>query len=73
MSDPNNEPGIPLTAVPGHVASHPHLNTIRRWAKRGVRGVRLRSWLVGGRRFTSPEAITEFIRALNQASGGARC
>ena len=36
--------------------------TIRRWAARGVRGRRLESVVVGGRRYTSSEAIERFIR-----------
>jgi hypothetical protein len=41
------------------------MGTLRRWALHGVRGVRLRSWLVGGRRHTSDEAIGEFLDRLN--------
>jgi hypothetical protein len=44
----------------------PHVNTVRRWADRGVRGVLLKTWRVGGRWFTSEEAILEFIKRLGE-------
>ena len=47
---------------------NPHQATIYRWAQRGIKGVRLESWLIGGRRFTSQQAIARFI-ALTTASG----
>jgi len=47
-----------------------HLSTIHRWRLRGVRGVKLQTWLIGGRRFTSEEALREFIAATNEASDG---
>lgn len=53
--------------VPGRVS----LSTLHRWRLHGVRGVRLRSWKVGGRRFTSPAAIQEFIRELTRVQDGA--
>src|SRR5207248_2121376 len=42
------EPRIPLTEVPRLLGRRAHLNTILRWTISGVRGVRLRSELVGG-------------------------
>lgn len=43
----------------------PHVATLYRWMSRGVRGVRLRTCLIGGRRYTSQEALDEFHRATN--------
>lgn len=43
----------------------PHVATLWRWATRGTRGVRLASWTVGGRRVTTPQAVEDFLRALN--------
>jgi Protein of unknown function (DUF1580) len=65
MSDANDPTAFPLTEAPGHFTTHPSKNTLRRWALHGVRGVRLRSWLVGGRRHTSDQAIEEFLGRLN--------
>lgn len=67
-----NQPDILLTDVPNHVVGRPHINTIRRWAGRGVRGVRLRTWLVGGRRYTSIQAIAQFIQELSAITAPAR-
>lgn len=39
-------------------------STIRRWALRGVRGVRLRTYPRGGRRYTSARDVREFLDAL---------
>ena len=40
-----------------------HRNTLHRWTRRGCQGVRLKSWIVGGVRVTSREAIEAFIIA----------
>jgi Protein of unknown function (DUF1580) len=47
----------------------PHPSTISRWASRGIRGVRLETCLVGGRRYTSREALQRFIAAATFAGG----
>lgn len=39
--------------------------TAWRWALRGVRGVRLESTIIGGRRYTSREACERFLAQLN--------
>ncbi len=44
-----------------------HPATLNRWARFGVRGVRLESILVGGRRLTSKQALDRFINRLNAA------
>jgi len=41
--------------------------TLWRWRARGVGGVRLKTILIGGRRFVSRQAIDEFVRALTAA------
>ncbi|MCA9259302.1 MAG: helix-turn-helix domain-containing protein [Planctomycetales bacterium] len=41
--------------------------TVYGWVSSGVRGVRLRSILVGGRRFVMPEAVEEFVAQLSAA------
>jgi hypothetical protein len=54
-----------LNEAPPIVPGRPHLSTLIRWSKRGVRGVRLETLVVGGRRFTSVEAIARFLARLN--------
>jgi len=44
----------------------PSIPTLHRWRLRGVRGVKLETLKVGGRRFTSIEAIARFVEALNE-------
>jgi hypothetical protein len=65
MRDRKAHTAFPLTDAPGHFTTHPSMTTLRRWALHGVRGVRLHTWLVGGRRHTSDEAIEEFLARLN--------
>lgn len=48
----------------------PHISTIHRWRLRGVGGVKLESCLVGGRRFTSREALQRFASATTAAANG---
>jgi hypothetical protein len=42
-----------------------HRATPIRWADRGVRGFRLETVTIGGRRYTSREALARFIARLN--------
>ena len=38
----------------------PHISTLHRWRLRGVRGQKLVTVLIGGRRYTSRRALSEF-------------
>jgi hypothetical protein len=50
---------------------NPSRSTLSRWVHHGVRGVRLETVLVGGRRYTTRAAIDEFLVALSrQESNG---
>ncbi len=44
--------------------------TTWRWAQRGVKGVKLETINVGGRRFTSCEAFIRFVEATTAAANG---
>jgi len=44
--------------------------TIWRWRQRGVRGVRLETFMIGGRRFTTQEAHRRFVEATTAAADG---
>lgn len=46
----------------------PNLSTLHRWRLHGCRGHKLDTVLVGGRRYTSIEALDRFLAAIN---GGA--
>jgi hypothetical protein len=45
-----------------------HYQTVWRWATRGVRRVRLETAKVGGRRFTSREAIRRFVQTITEVA-----
>jgi hypothetical protein len=54
-----------LAKVGDLLPSRPHRSTGIRWADRGVRGSRLETVTIGGRRYTSREALARFIARLN--------
>lgn len=59
------EGAVPLSKAAALIPGRPHLATIWRWATRGVRGVRLATVHISGRRMTTPQAIEEFLAELN--------
>ena len=64
-----NEPLLPLVqAVENATGRRPHLSTVLRWCTRGVRGIQLESWMVGGRRLTSVQAVRRFVDAQTAAA-----
>ena len=70
MIDINHEQLFPVNDVPKHCPGRPHKSTVWRWVQRGVRGHRLETILVGGRRFCSFEAIFRFVEATTEAADG---
>lgn len=68
---------FPLTEAHRHLPRRPggkkvHRTTLGRWASKGCRGAVLKTWLVGGVRYTSAEAIAEFVKHLSASSGPVR-
>ncbi len=63
-----NETLIPISKAPAHIPSRPHVATVWRWIKNGVRGVTLDTIVIGGKRYTSREAIQRFMEATTAAS-----
>ncbi len=46
-----------------------HISTALRWCQNPNRyGIRLESWVVGGRRFTTIEAVRAYVEATTRAS-----
>src|SRR5262245_41910780 len=45
------------------------VHTLHRWCRRGIRGIKLRSQLVGGHRMTTLTWLAEFLAAINNAMG----
>lgn len=70
MCDILTETVIPISEAPQHTPARPHSATIRRWWQKGVRGIKLETFVCGGRRFTSKEAVVRFIRATTAARNG---
>jgi len=58
---------IPPEAIPGRGGNPVHQVTLSLWYRRGVRGVRLETIMIGGRRCTSIEALNRFYQAVSQA------
>lgn len=59
MIDHRTENLIPIRQAPGHIPGRPHISAVYRWLNRPMRP--LESLMIGGRRFTSQEAIDRFI------------
>jgi Protein of unknown function (DUF1580) len=57
---------LTLSDAAKSLPSRPHLSTIWRWATRGVRGHKLETLVIGGRRYTTPGRISAFLARLNR-------
>lgn len=69
MIDTQKERLLPFSAVPRSMPGEPpSIATVRRWRIRGVRGVKLETLLVGGRRYTSEEALQRFLAGTTAAA-----
>ena len=47
------------------LSTNPSPATLWRWAARGVDGVKLETYKIGGRRYTTAEALDRFVARLN--------
>lgn len=56
---------IPINRCSDYIPGNPHCATVWRWATKGVRGIRLATVIVGGRRMVTPQALEEFLQRLN--------
>jgi hypothetical protein len=59
--DTTHETAVPFHEAPKHIPGRPHISTLHRWRLNGARGRRLETFLCGGRRFTTLEAIQRFL------------
>ena len=50
-----------LKDVANQLPNRPHVSTLWRWHKRGCRGIRLETVVIGGQRYTSDEALRRFV------------
>ncbi len=54
---------IPIRSAPSEFPNRPGLSTVWRYTLKGIRGKLLESAMIGGRRYTSREAIQRFLAA----------
>ena len=70
MVDIQSEEILSLSQAARSLPGRPHLSTIHRWRLRGIRGVKLETILVGGRRYTSREALERFSERITAIANG---
>jgi hypothetical protein len=68
--DISSERLISLAEATKVLPGRPHLSCLHRWRLRGVAGIKLETVRVGGRRYTSDEALQRFIAAVTAAADG---
>ncbi len=68
--DLSSEHLLSLAEAAKTLPGRPHSSTIWRWHSRGVRGIRLETVVIGGRRFTSRESLERFARRTTAAADG---
>ncbi len=52
--------------APRYIPSRPSASTVYRWSVRGSKGVVLETGTIGGRRYTTREAVERFLEATNR-------
>ena len=74
MIDIVNEQLIPFSKIPAwcekHIGKRICRSTVHRWRLRGARGNKLETVLVGGRRYSSQEALLRFFDNTTTAEDG---
>jgi hypothetical protein len=68
--EPSNENLVSLSTAANSLPGRPHVSTLWRWTQRGIRGIRLETTLIGGRRYTSDEALDRFFTAATAIAAG---
>lgn len=56
---------ITLAEAAKDFPTRPPVQQVHRWSTHGVRGVKLMTWLCGGKRVTTAAAVETFLRELN--------
>jgi len=68
--DIRSEQLLSINGATKSLHGRPHISTVWRWIQRGVRGVKLETVLIGGRRYTSNEALERFVSRTTAAAAG---
>jgi hypothetical protein len=63
-----DEKPLPLAEAARLLPKRPNPATLWRWRTKGVRGVRLRTSMIGGRRYVTRAALREFNEAVTAAA-----
>ncbi len=58
------------TAVEAATGQRPHPSTLHRWRLRGIKGVRLVTIRLGGKRLCSVESVLRFLAGVTEATDG---
>lgn len=58
---------LPLAEAGRSLPPKPGPSTLWRWHRRGISGVKLETVVIGGRRYTSQEALRRFVDATTAA------
>ncbi|MCR9115793.1 MAG: DUF1580 domain-containing protein [bacterium] len=56
---------VPFSKAPQLLPGRPHISTLHRWRIRGLKGVKLQTILVGGRRYVSKDELLRFVNQLS--------
>ncbi len=59
---------LTLAQAMHELPNRPSPSTAWRWHRKGIHGVRLETTVVGGRRYTSREALDRFLSAVTSAA-----
>ena len=70
MIDTVKEKLVTIADAPKEIPGRPHVATVRRWFDKAICGQKLETVLIGGRRYTSQEALQRFFERSTQASAG---
>jgi hypothetical protein len=70
MIDLATETLLSLTDVAKSLPGRPHVSTLHRWRMRGIRGIKLETTKLGGKRLTSREALQRFADRTTAAASG---
>ena len=61
---------LSLSAAAKSLPGRPHVSTLCRWHRRGVRGVLLETIVIAGRRYTSAESLQRFAERSTAVTDG---
>lgn len=60
------EDALSLPQAARELPGRPDASTLWRWSKAGLRGVRLETFKIGSRLFTTRQAVTRFVAATQE-------